>query len=198
MDLPDKTAAPQPTKQVKRIVPAGAAKSASRPASRRFFDFVFAGSPKELAKRTVENVVVPRAKAAVEEAFNSFVHGMFWGGGSSPASQIMQGTVLRGGGVNYNAISNNPQTLAAAASPSPAGPYQDLIVPTQEYAEALLAHMFDLHNQYRVVAVADLYEAAQMTPDIQLNGLGWYSLDGSKITKERDGYRLSLPRPQKI
>lgn len=199
MDLPDKTAPAAPKKQVKHIVPKGGARSASRPASRRFFDFVFAGSPKELAKRTVENVVVPRVKAAVEESFNSFVHGMFWGGGSTPQSTILQGTVLNGGGINYNGLSTgNPQVLAAAASGSVSGPYQDLILPSQQLAEALYAHMLDLYNQYRVVAVGDLYEAAQMTMDPQLNGLGWFSLEGTKITKERNGYRLAFPRPQKI
>lgn len=198
MDLPDKSSA-APKKKVKRVVPQGAAKPAGRPASRRFFDFVFAESPKDLGRRVVTNTIVPRLKAAGEEAVNSFLHGMLWGGNSAPPSNLVQGTVLRAGGVNYNAISNGTSpTLQAIAATSSPGPYQDVVVPSQEFAQALLAQMFDLYNQYRVVTVGDLYEAAGLTSDAQHEALGWYSLDGSKITKERDGYRVSLPRPTKI
>jgi len=197
MDVPDKS---QPKKQVKRIVPPGAAKQASRPASRRFFDFVFAESPKALGKRVFEGTVVPRLKAAGEEAVNSFLHGMLWGGGSAPPSNLVQGAVLRGGGVNYNALSTGVQ-MPPNALPNVAaaqGPYSDVIVPSEQFAQAVLAHMFDLYNQYRVVTVGDLYEAAGISSDTQHEGLGWYSLDGSRITKERDGYRIALPRPTTI
>lgn len=199
MDLPDKTQPTPPKKQVKRIVPAGAAKQAKRPASRRFFDFVFAESPKVIGRRVVEGTVVPRLKAAAEEAANSFLHGMLWQGGGAPTSNLLQGTVLRGGGVNYNALSTGvQQPLLPGMVPQSSGPYSDVVVPTEQFAQAVLAHMFDLYNQYRVVTVGDLYEAAGISSDTQHEGLGWYSLDGSKITHERDGYRIALPRPTAI
>jgi len=202
MDLPDKTQQPAPKKkQVKRIVPAGAAKQASRPASKRFFDFVFAESPKALGKRVVEGTIVPRLKAAGEEAVTSFLHGMLWGGGSPPPSQLVQGAILRGGGVNYNALSTGVQMPAnglPGMAPQSSGPYKDVVVPTEQFAQAVLAYMYDLFNDYRVVTVGDLYEAAGISSDTQHEGLGWYSLEGSKITKERDGYRIALPRPTTI
>jgi len=199
MELPDKTQAPRPTKQVKQIVPKGAAKPASRPATRRLLDFVFAESPKALGKRVIEGTVVPRLKAAGEEAIGSFLHGMLWGGGSPPTSQLLQGAVLRpGGGVNYAAISNGAQMPPQVPITQTQGPYSDVVVPTEQFAQSVLAYMFDLFNQYRVVTVGDLYEAAGLTSDPQHEGLGWYSLDGSKITKERDGYRIALPRPTTI
>lgn len=199
MELPDKSKPAKPAKIVKQVVPQGAAKQASRPASRRFMDFVFAESPRELGRRVVTGTVVPRLKAAGEEAINSFLHGMLWGGGTPPTSNIVQGAVLRGGGVNYNAISSGGVPVLQQASMSPtAGPYQDVVLPTEQFAQAVLAQMFDLYNQYRMVTVGDLYEAAGLSSGTQHEGYGWYSLDGSKITKERDGYRLSLPRPTKI
>lgn len=202
MELPDKSQPAAPKKQVKRIVPPGAAKQAKRPASRRMVEFVFAESPKTIGRRVFEGTVVPRLKAAAEEAANSFLHGMLWPGGGSPTSTLLQGTVLRGGGVNYNAISQGgvqmPPNPLAGMAPQSSGPYSDVVVPTEQFAQAVLAHMFDLYNQYRVVTVGDLYEAAGISSDTQHEGLGWYSLDGSKITHERDGYRIALPRPTAI
>jgi len=200
MELPDKSKPAQPAKKVKRVVPAGAAKPAKRPATNRFFDFVFAESPKDLGKRVVANTVVPRLKAAGEEAIGSFLHGMLWGGGSPPPSQLVQGAVLRGGGVNYNALSNGvvmPQN-ALPGVVNQHGPYSDVVVPTEQFAQAVLSQMFDLFNQYRVVTVGDLYEAAGLSSDPQHEGLGWYSLEGSKITKDREGFRIALPRPTTI
>jgi hypothetical protein len=197
MDLPDKTVgAPPPKKKVEQVV--SGAKKVQRPASRRFFDYLFAESPKDLAKKIGSDVVVPRLKAGFEEAANNFLAGMLWGqNGNRPLSNIVQGAVLRGGTNIYNAASQ-PQSLAQARAANVSrtpGKYEDLVLPTQQAAETLLANLIDLHNQYRVVAVADLYEAAGITPGTSDNSYGWTSLDGARIIKDRQGFVLQLPRP---
>lgn len=206
MDLPDKssgTPPEQPKKQIKAVVESGQVSKTPRPMTRRFLEYVFAESPKELLKRVGRDTLMPRAKAGVEEALQNFIHGMFWGQGSPPLSNIVKGTVLRGGGMNYNAISSTQSALqqAQAAAPSPtrsSGNYEDLTCPTQEVAERILANLYEVFNQYRVVAVADLYEMANITPAPSDNAYGWLSLDGARISKERNGYVLALPRPTLI
>lgn len=198
MDLPDKSAGePVPKKKVITPVASGA-KKVERPATRRFFDFLFAESPKALAGKVARDVLWPRAKAGFEEAANSFLAGMLWGDGvNRPIPNIVKGTVLRGGGMNYNTISTqNSLSQARLANVSRSvGNYQDLVLPTQQMAEAVLGNMYELLNEYRVVAVADLYEAAGVTPAPSDNAYGWMSMDGSRISKVRDGYLLELPRP---
>lgn len=203
MDLPNKQAPPpEPEKKhIVQVAEAGMVVKAPRPMTRRFLDFAFAESPKDLIKRVVENTLVPRAKAGVEEALNSFIHGMFWGQGQAPMSTIVKGTVLRGGGMNYQAISSAPSALTMARESNQArstGSYEDLVCPTQEIAERLLAQLYEVFNQYRVVAVADLYEMAGLPTGTSDNAYGWLSLDGARITKERNGYVLALPRPSLI
>ena len=58
--------------------------------------------------------------------------------------------------------------------------------------------MYDLLNTYRVVAVADLYEAAGLSPSISDNSYGWTSLEGATIRRVANGYVLELPRPTLI
>lgn len=204
MDLPNKSvpekgSSEQPKKHIEPVI--SGAVQAPRPASRRFMDFLFAESPKNLGAKIGRDVIVPRIKAGVEEAFNAFVHGMFWGNGTKPMSNMVQGTVLRAGGVQYHQIS----ALPAGATPAPpaanttsSGNYQDLVCPTQQEAEILLSNMYATLNQYRVVAVADLYEMARIKPSPSDNAFGWYSLDGARISHTRDGYVLALPRPTVI
>lgn len=204
MDLPNKSAAPPPEEPKKHIVPVvdgGLVVKAPRPMTRRFLDFVFAESPQDLFKRIGRDVLVPRAKAGVEEAMNNFIHGMFWGQGAAPISSVVKGTVLRGGGMNYQAISSQPSALTMAReanSSRSSGNYQDLTCPTQEIAEMLLTQLYEVFNQYRVVAVGDLYEMASLPVSPSDNAYGWLSLDGARITKERNGYVLALPRPTLI
>lgn len=207
MDLPNKSASPppeQPKKEITPVVASGLVAKAPRPMTRRLLDYAFAESPKDLVKRVARDTLVPRAKAGVEEALQNFIHGMFWGQGPSPLSGVVKGTVLRGGGMNYNAISTGSalqqaQAQAAAAAPQrSSGNYEDLVCPTQEVAERILAQLYQVFNQYRVVAVADLYEMANITPATSDNAYGWLSLDGARITKERNGYVLALPRPTLI
>lgn len=200
MDLPNKS---EPNVEPKKkIVPViSGATQAPRPASRRFMDFLFAESPKALGARIGRDVIVPRIKAGVEEAFNSFVHGMFWGNGTRPMSNMVQGTVLRAGGTQYHQISSlsaGAVPATPAASTTSHGNYQDIVCPTQQDAELLLANLYALFNQYRVVAVADLYEMARIKVSPSDNAFGWLSLDGARISKVRDGYVLELPRPSVI
>lgn len=200
MDLPDKTApmgGAAPKKEIKAVI--SGAKKVDRPATRRFFDFLFAESPKALGKKIGRDVVVPRMKAGVEEALNSFISGMFWGGGGRPMSNVVQGTVLRANGIAYNQMSNpNMMSQARQATGQSSGNYTDLVVPSQQFAETLLGNMYELLNNYRVVAVADLYELAAITPAPSDNAYGWTTLDGARISKVRDGYLLELPRPTLI
>lgn len=199
MEFPNKSEEIPAKKKITAVV--SGAKKVERPATRRFFDFLFAESPKHLGAKVVQDVVVPRVKAGFEEAFNSFLSGMLWGDGASrPVGNIVRGAVLRGGGTNYSHITQ-PQSITQARQASvgrSSGNYQDLVLPTQEFAESLLANMFELLNEYRVVAVADLYELAGITSEISDNAYGWSTLDGARISKVRDGYLLEFPRPTLI
>lgn len=200
MDLPDKSDTSRgPKKDIKPVV--SGAVQVPRPATRRFFDFLFAESPKALGRKIGKDVVVPRVKAGFEEAINSFLSGMLWGDSANrPMGNMIQRTMLRGGGTNYNQMSD-PHNISHARQANvqqSSGNYQDLVVPTQQMSEVLLANLYELLNQYRVVAVADLYELAGITPQISDNSYGWVSLDGARISKVRDGYLLELPRPSLI
>lgn len=201
MELPDKSAPVVGPKEIKPVI--SGVVQVKRPASRRFKDFLMAESPKVLLARIARDVLVPRAKAGLEEAAQAYISGMFWGDSANrPISNIVRGTVMRGGGINYAGISS-PSTMAQAmqASHRPSGNYQDLVCGSQQQAETLLANMYELLRSYHVVAVGDLYELAGIPSNqirISDNGYGWTSLEGARISKVREGYLLELPRPTLI
>lgn len=196
MEFPDKSKPNQPAapKKVKPVIPG--ATQVPRPATRRFMDYMFAESPKALAGKVGRDVIVPRLKAGFEETVRSFLSGMLWGNGGSPVNQMIKGTTMRVGGMNYSQIPPSTTGLAIQANQSrTGGNYQDIVVPSQQQAEVVLANMFDLLNEYRVVTVANLYELANMSAAISDYNFGWTSLDGARISKVREGFLLELPRP---
>jgi len=205
MDLPNKgDQQPQPTTPVRQkvepVIPG--AIEVKRPASRRFFGFLFAESPRDLGRKIGREIIVPRLKASFEEAANGFLAGMLWGNSAMrPTQGLMPGTVIRGG-TDYRQISSGGVSALDQARQatvtnvvSQSGNYKDLVCATQQHAEILLAAMFDLWNRYRLVSVADLYEAAKMTPQPSDGAYGWTSLEGARIVKVREGFKLELPRP---
>lgn len=203
MELPNKsvpTPEPAPQKKIQPVI-SGASKT-PRPATKRFFNYVFAESPGNMLKNMGTNVLMPRAKAALEEAMNGFIHGMFWGNGPAPISNIVKGNVLRGSAQVYHNAQNQQSALNQARQdvvPSRSGGnYEDVVCATPQDAEALLAQMYSTMNQYNVVAVADLYEMARIETTPSDNAFGWLSLDGARIVKDAKGYVLELPRPKLI
>jgi hypothetical protein len=200
MDLPDKSipGSTPPKKEIKQV--ASGVKQVKRPATKRFMDFLFAESPKNMGRKIGREVVVPNLKRGVQEAINSFINGMFWGG-ANPGGGVMNSTVLRPGMTAYNAISQPGTNMAMAhqaVQQQSSGNYQDLFIPTQSMAESTLAQMYELLNMYRVVAVADLYEMVNINPAISDNAFGWTSLDGARIVASGAGFILQLPRPHQI
>lgn len=197
MDLPDKSKPAAPKKKLTAVV--SGAEEMKRPATKRFMDAMFSGSPKSMAGNVAHTVIMPQIKAGMEQAFNAFIHGIFWGDGSAPQG-LVRGPSVRGG-VAYSAQSTqSAMALARQASPveSSVG-YRDLVYPTLQDAEMVLAGLYDALNEYRVVAVGDLYELSNKSPAISDNAIGWRSLDGARISSVgARGFVLELPRPTAI
>lgn len=202
MDLPDKSGMTplQPTQRPHQKPVISGVVKVKRPATRRFLDFVFTESPKAVAAKIGRDLLVPRAKVAFLDAANGFLSGMLLGPGSTPMN-FMSTPNMRGGGVNYQSISAGmtPMAAAMAANQPQASPgYEDLVCPSQHEAEVLLANMFALLNQYQFVTVGDLKEMANTSTVPSDNHLGWKSLEGARISYDRNGYKLELPRPALI
>jgi len=199
MQFPDKTEGPKeiPVKKVPvPIIPVGAFK-VKRPASRRFKEFVFAESPKNIAGNVAKNVVVPRLKEGVQQALFAMINGMLFGNaGNAVGQQFMQGTLLRGGATNYQAISNQPSGLQQAMAANQSRPkvkYTDVRFSNQQHAETILANMYNLMNTYGRVAIGDLNDMIGVSSEISDNSYGWSTLQGSTISQDGGGWLLELP-----
>lgn len=201
MEFPNKGNGQPPKKEPLKPVVSGAV-PVSQPATRRLFRFIFAESPKNLGSEIGKNIVVPRLKLSFQEALEGFVNGMLWGGAVNRPGGMTRGPQFRGSvgpQTNYaNITTLHPQQGQQQQLPPRVqsnGNYQDLVLPTVQDAENLLAGLVDQLNQYNATTVGDLYEMAGIGTVTSDSAFGWTNLNGARITQVREGFCLELPRP---
>jgi hypothetical protein len=211
VEFPDKSGVPkhpqmgpaQPREKKEPVV-AGATK-VKRPITRRFFNFLQAESPKAAAARIGQEVLIPQMKMGLEAACIAFVRNMFWGNNANrPMSNMVQKATLLGAVQNnpypYSQISSGVMQQPNGMSPQQrsTGNYEDLVYPSVQSAQKVLAMMLDYLQHYPVVAVGDLYEWSDIITSPSDNSFGWSSLDGARIVPGQGGFVLELPSPSLI
>lgn len=72
--------------------------------------------------------------------------------------------------------------------------FDDVILDTRGDAEEVLDRMNELIDRYGLVRVADMYDLVGLQCNYTDNKYGWNSLRTAEIIRDRDGYRLKLPR----
>ncbi len=142
---------------------------------------------------------MPQLKMAFEQACNGFISGMLWGDSANrPMPNAVRQAQLRGQLTSYSTVSTQGAIAQAqqAVVVRPSGNYEDVVVPSIQQAENLLAQMIDHLNQYNLVTVGDLYEWAGLSVAVSDNGFGWTNLNGAQIRPVQNGmFCLELPRP---
>lgn len=71
---------------------------------------------------------------------------------------------------------------------------EDIVYESKAEAEAVLERMDACLDQYGVVKVADMYDAAGLTAPFTANKYGWTSLRNAETVRVRDGYIIKLPK----
>lgn len=76
----------------------------------------------------------------------------------------------------------------------------DISFETRGDAKEVADMMLELLDNFKVVSVADYYEISN-AGDLETyidRKYGWYELDDMQITRDRDGFKIKLPRPEPL
>lgn len=76
--------------------------------------------------------------------------------------------------------------------------YENLRFENRADAKAVLDGLTDILEEYNVVSVADLVELAGGKAHYTEGNYGWFKLGRAEIIGTREGYILSMPKPQMI
>jgi len=175
---------------------------------RKFRDFFLGADGTTVREYIICDVIVPAIKNVILDSIYAFSDGI--GGGVEMLLFGERGARRgRSGGifarrnsnqtyVPYDQVGNRGRALPARQL-SPASrarhDFDELIIADRVEAEHILENMFEQLAQYGLVAVADLYSMAGITPEYTDQNWGWSDLRGSQIVRVPNGYLLDMPQP---
>ena len=178
-----------------------------KPLGRRLRDMVFAGDGRSAAQSVIADVVIPQIKDMAAEAVREAIERLIFGdrGGSSSRRSSPYRPGNRPGYTNYGA-SYSGRSHSSRVPREERGPNASLRTDAIEYivlssrseAEEVLDRMLDVIEKYEFVSVADLKSMIEWSADLTDQDWGWDNLESARVSRDRNGYVLNLPKPQPL
>lgn len=137
----------------------------------------------------IMDVLVPSIKKAIYDiVVNSLDMSLFGGRGGrrSTADKVSYR--------DYNGVSRRDDRTYGSSRTTSGYSYDDIILETRGEAEAVLARMDEIMEEYEIVRVADLYDLVGITGEHTDNKYGWTNIRNAEVERVRDGYRIKMPR----
>ena len=175
----------------RKLSPVVSGKTTSRKEGigRKFAETFLSDDIHDVKRYIIQDVLIPSIRDGIYEMFTGGMSMLFYGNSGSPRSK---GIVKRTGGskVDYNGISSKKVSRASIDRCA----YNDIIFDDRADAIEVRDQLQDLVDQYDIASVADFYELSGYEFNTQHEKYGWTDLDNVQVLRDRDGYRLSLPK----
>jgi hypothetical protein len=175
-----------PVKKVERVANA---KTRKKGEVRKLADAFIAEDIKSVKDYVIQDVLIPAAKKAIVEMFDSGINMLVYGE-SKPKNRSRNDSR-----VSYTKYYERERDYERGTRTRVRGyDYDDIILDTRREAEEVLDRMQDLIDTYGMVSVADLYDLVGINGSYTDNKYGWTRLRDADVQRVRDGYLLKLPK----
>lgn len=152
----------------------------------------------------VHDVIFPGIKDAIWNIITNTLDMFLFGGDGRSKRYSAPGAKVNM--TNYNAISNRRYKSNTTVNDTRqndlkrVADYGNIEVSTRAEAEAIIMQLDEIMAEYKMVRVADLYDAAGITHiDTQTQKYGWTDISSAKAVRSYNGrYAVCLPRPLPI
>lgn len=137
----------------------------------------------------LHDVLIPSIRDGIYEVFTGGLSMLFYGNAKGH-SKTKSGTY-----VNYSGYSSGTKKARSTSLSSiERYAYNDIIFESRGDALEVKETMDDILERFNVVSVADFYELAGEDSSFTDQKYGWTNLDGVTVMRDREGYRLRLPK----
>lgn len=199
--------APPPTERPKvERVTSATAEQRKRGLGRKFKETFVAGSLRDTAENVVIDTVVPAVRDMVYDAFEASIQSLIYGGSNRPRGRGPAPSSYSGAPrINYQGMSTRPPTTAPPSNrmlsrrSRTRQDFAEIIIESRREADEVIEQMYEFLSRFGVVYLADLYALTGIPSSHVDYKWGWTSLQGSKVTKMRDGrFLLDIPEPEEL
>lgn len=162
---------------------------------RKFADVFISEDINNVKNYILMDVLVPAVKKAVADIVTNGIEMILYGSTSNRRNGSS------GSKVSYRNYYDNRDDRRddRGGSRTRSGlDYDDFVFDSRGEAEAVLSQMGDIIERFKYVTVADLYDMVDKVPPFTANKYGWTSIRNADVVRDRDGYRLKLPRAMQI
>lgn len=183
-------------KKVESVV-RGEVKVKKEPVSRKFSDVFLNDTVDNVKSYLIFDVLVPAIKDTIVELISNGASMLAYGNPSARRSTNNHGakssytTYYRGG----SSSSSRERDDRRASVRRDRHSYDDVIFNNRGDAMEVKECIMEIIDNYHMVSIADYYELAGIQGNYTDSNYGWYEIDDIPITRDRDGYRLKLPKP---
>ena len=140
------------------------------------------------------DVLVPAIKDAIEDIVTNGIRMLLRGDTSARSSGPSAGISH----ISYNKAYDR-RDRSSLDRPRGVMDFDDLILPTRYEAEEVLRSLDDLIETYRIVSVADMYEAAGIRDfEYTARNYGWKDIRRAEVVHVRNGYWIKMPNVSPI
>ena len=177
-------------KQAEKVT-TGAVKTKKKTGFRKFADDFIAEDAKSVKSYIFTDVLLPAAKKAVYDIFTEGIDMILYGGkGGGKRKQA-------GSKISYRSYYDDPRNDDRRVTASTRNRYDfdDIIFNSRGDAEAVLDQMNEILERYKMVTVADMYDAAGLSAPYTSNRYGWLNLHNAQVRRIMGGeFVLDLPK----
>lgn len=187
------------SKNLKPVV-TGTAKVKKESAAKKVANTFLAESAENVGKYMLHDVVIPAVVDTVVDALTSGISMLFKGSPSSyKARKDSNGRVNY---TSYSRSSNEPSKGLREALSYDRDRYGLLDIHFASRGDALEVRdcLIEVMDKYKVVSVSDYYELSGALDEIRYTDrkYGWYELGSLDISRDREGFKIRLPRPEAL
>lgn len=191
-----KEAAAKTEKQLPKVVN-GTAKTKKKSLGDRFADTFVSESAKDVKEYIIFDVLIPAVKDTFADIVNNGLNMLLYGETSRRSSSKKRSGERTSYSRYYDEPRRNRQSSKSEDRNERHGyNYDEVILDTRSDAEDLLTQMYEVIDKYDFVSVFDMYEMAGVKTEYTDKNWGWDDITSASIVREKDGYRLKLPRPK--
>lgn len=169
---------------------------------KRFTETFVAGDAKSVFSYVIMDVLLPAARDMVVESVDAGIRRLILGdsyrrrGGSTlpqsgPTGYVSYNRYAMGG------RQSAPERVISRQARA-RHDFDEIVLESRTEAEEVIDRLFDLVSRYESATVADLYELVGLASNHTDQKWGWTDLQGSGVSRIRDGYLLDLPDPEPL
>lgn len=191
----------EPKKPKAEKVISGTAKVQKKPVTKQVAE-AMVGDVQEVKSYLLWDVLIPALKDTIVDLIKNGAEALFHAEGSKGSKYVKRDG--RSSYVSYSDYSRDRKRAPRYSererrgryNPRAAYDFDSIIFDSRADAENVLDLLVESTMQYGLATVADLYELSGIASSYTDTDYGWRELSDARVERTRNGYIISVPRPE--